>query len=268
MRLVNERSPKSGGFTLIELLVVIAIIAILASMLIPALSNAKSTAKRGACASNLKQIYLAMELYTDDNSGLLHHAPNREFVNGALWFPNPKVTTPVSSIDPNAYWGVAYSPYIANQRRVFRCPSAKQVDDWRSRFRYPQEFFLNSSYGINGQLEIGGLPKISRFKQPARTILVQDAAEQKMEGDDSKYGSDNLTIRPGKRELLMQWRYDQVGLYGNRMWEEWFRHKLVNNTLWMDGHISPFKFRGFTTGIDYRYYTGRFEMRANPLNVP
>src|SRR2546423_2637609 len=66
-----ERERSRSGFTLIELLVVIAVIAILAAILFPVFAQARATARKAACASNLKQIGLAFGMYAQDYDEML-----------------------------------------------------------------------------------------------------------------------------------------------------------------------------------------------------
>ena len=81
----GRRVSVTSAFTLIELLVVIAIIALLAAMLLPALSRAKSTARRTACASNLRQIQMAFMLYASDHEDRLPNNGDPFLWMGRRW---------------------------------------------------------------------------------------------------------------------------------------------------------------------------------------
>ena len=76
---------RSTGFTLVELLTVIAIIAILMSLLIPALAKVKILGMRAKCASNLRQIYIAMDLYTNGNDDIFPCAEDPVSTSPFYW---------------------------------------------------------------------------------------------------------------------------------------------------------------------------------------
>jgi prepilin-type N-terminal cleavage/methylation domain-containing protein len=99
---------KRKGFTLIELLVVIAIIAILAAMILPALETARERARMAVCMNNLKQMSLAMIMYTNDNDGYFPPIPVG-VGNGGAWFSDVGVDPVTGGLIPgmnSSYYSV------------------------------------------------------------------------------------------------------------------------------------------------------------------
>lgn len=148
---------KTAGFTLLELLAVCALIAILLCLVFPAVSSAKMEASRSKCASNLRQIGLALQLYANDNGG---------------FFPPTTHTTGSRHIEESWIYGLA--GYLDNIDRVRVCPADPVKRQEQILKRKATSYALNEM--VFDQEEYR---QIHRIPKPSMTLLAVILSENR-----------------------------------------------------------------------------------------
>ncbi|MCY2950627.1 MAG: prepilin-type N-terminal cleavage/methylation domain-containing protein [Planctomycetota bacterium] len=186
MRKHSTRAVGRGGFTLVELLVVIGIIALLISILLPALHAAKLRAQSVACSSDVRQIYIAMALFAQDNKG---HLPRPygvgelssvpQLVKVAAWLQ--KVAGASGHIDLDDEKGALWKQLRGREGRakVLMCPG----DDGEALAGHPVNinYPRNISYSLNYLIErdVANQPPrlglvLARVRNPSARILIYE----------------------------------------------------------------------------------------------
>lgn len=229
----NGFTPRKTGFTLIELLVVIAIIALLAAILFPVFAQARAKARQATCASNLRQIGLAIQMYQQDYDSVYVPKFNCETFDAT--YPDhctqparDPVTNRVSVAEwmpmSNAPAGTDYllRSYVKNDD-VRRCPGRATGGAPLAPGELPQE----GRYSINGWDSYfgGGRPETSpqgqpdaAVPEPASTILV---IEHTNSAGECQVGQDGGTAT-GLASVPGHWEQNHSGGF---------------NLLWCDGHV-------------------------------
>ena len=132
---MRQNKSNCAGFTLIELLVVIAIIAILAAMLLPALSKSKQRAQGALCLSRGKQMMLAMTLYSSENNEFFPPNPDDGNTNaGYNWCSGQAGAGQPQEFDPDVLKDPKLSllvPYLGGGVELFRCPADMRTGVYR-----------------------------------------------------------------------------------------------------------------------------------------
>ena len=224
MRLpMHGRRPTSRrGFTLVELIIVIAILGLLAALLTPGLSKAFEVADQTACASNLRQLAIAVNLYLKDNDGIFF--PIRETrPGGVLWYFGFERHDSVSRGEGNRTLdrsqGKLY-PYLGSAQDVEICPAFNYDVAYKPKYRGKWW-----TYGVNA--ELAGLPACRSIDE----IRGPDAGRTVIFADSAWVNTFQAPASPSN-PLVEEWFYVQPGMRYVH-----FRHGGLANVLFADWHV-------------------------------
>jgi prepilin-type N-terminal cleavage/methylation domain-containing protein len=224
-----DSRPGRAGFTLIELLVVIAIIAILASMLLPALARAKSQSLKTKCISNQRQIGYAFNFYTDENNEQYPVHDGWGSTGGKLW------SNAVVSGNAAAYGGrVAetnrpLNKYL-NSVEIFQCPA----DKGDSLNPQAKSCFLGwgNSYLVQWSGDSFRVKKVTADSKAPRGSLP---------GTPSK--ATEFAIKPSSKIIQGDWPWhaNRSTVDMRTVWHN-YKGKRYENMLFADGHVEFYRF--------------------------
>ena len=206
------------AFTLIELLVVIAIIAILAAMLLPALSKAKARAQGTRCLSNVKQLQLAWQLYADDNGDVIPPSAGGSPATNQSWCAGNFSANPPDKTDLNLIKNSLMGP-LASSTGIYKCPG-DTTDNVRS---FSENCAMNND-GTDAALW-------TQFVLFHKSTSVPSPSQYFTFIDESSATIDNAHFLIGFDKTYATAVVDKPATY----------HGGSGNTSFVDGHVSSHK---------------------------